>query len=500
MPPLSPVLEVKRLTKQFPGVLALHRVSLQLHSGEVLAVIGENGAGKSTLAKILAGVQQPDHGEVRLDGERVRIDSVRVALQLGIALIHQELNLADNLDVATNLFLGREQARFGWIRRRRLYREAQPYLDRVGLKCAPWTPVSDLSLGQQQMVEIAKALSAKARVLIMDEPTSSLSQHETQRLFGVIRSLRNQGVSVIYISHRLREVKELADRVVVLRDGKNAGHLGRNEIDHDRMVKLMVGRDLSPVYGRGARPPGRPVLETIDIRTPAFPRHKLTLTVRVGEMVGVAGLVGAGRTEMLRVLFGIDPPLGGTIRVQGREVRIGSPVDAIRAGMALVPEDRQLQGLILEMAVGENLSLASLRRDARMGFRQGAKESAIAERMIRQLRIRTPGPNQVAQFLSGGNQQKIVLGKWLALQPRVLLMDEPTRGVDVGAKQEIYRLMEELVAHGIGILFVSSEMEEILRLSDRTVVMHEGRIAGELGREELSEEGVMQLAAGLGRP
>jgi ribose transport system ATP-binding protein len=492
----TPRLEVRSLTKRFPGVLALRDVGLELNRGEVLAVIGENGAGKSTLMKILAGVQTSDSGVILIDGQPVQIDSVQAAGRLGIALIHQELNLADNLSVAANIFLGREPRRFGLIDERRMERDAGPMLAQVGLDCRPRTVVRSLSLGRQQMVEIAKALSVGARVLIMDEPTSSLSQHETEQLYRVVKDLRGRGVSVLYISHRLGEVEELADRVLVLRDGRNAGELSREEINHDNMVRLMVGREIAQLYQRPPRPAGQPVLDVSRLRTPAYPRHELNFTVRAGEMLGVAGLVGAGRTELLRVLFGIDRALEGEIRVGGEPVKWRSPADAIAAGLALVPEDRKHQGVILEMAVRENLSLASLRRDANNGFLNRVKEEETVANGICELRVKTPTDRQLLQHLSGGNQQKVVLGKWLAMRPRLLLLDEPTRGIDVGAKQEVYRLMEELAKQGVAILFVSSEMEEILRMSDRVLVMHQGRIAGELARPELSEKAVMQLATG----
>ena len=492
----TPLLEVRGLTKRFPGVRALTDVSITLGRGEVVAVIGENGAGKSTLMKILAGVQRPDEGEIRVDGKAVEIGSVQAAMELGIALIHQELNLADNLDVAANIFLGREPRRMGFIDRRRICAEAERFIGRVGLDVSPRTIVGTLPIGRQQMVEIAKALSVNARVLIMDEPTSSLTQHETEQLFKVVRDLRSRGISVIYISHRLGEVKELADRVVVLRDGRNAGELRREDVSHDRMVKLMVGRDVSQFYPHTPHAPGDVVLEVDRLRTAAHPRHELSFQVRTGEMVGVAGLVGAGRTEMLQAIFGVVPAVGGTIRVAGREVAIRSAVDAIRSGIALVPEDRKQQGLILEMAVRENMSLPSLRRTQRAGFLDNASERKISAEMIEALNVKTPGDRQVVQYLSGGNQQKVVIGKWLAMSPRVLLLDEPTRGIDVGAKQEIYRLMEKLVRGGVAILFVSSEMEEVLGMSDRTLVMHEGRITGELKRGELSEEAIMNLATG----
>jgi ribose transport system ATP-binding protein len=501
------LLEVRSLSKQFPGVRALHNVSLTLNRGEVLAVIGENGAGKSTLMKILAGVQEPDSGEILLEGRSVRIDSVRAAEHLGIALIHQELNLADNLDVASNIFLGREPQHFGFVHRGQLYSNSARFLEQVGLDCSPRTLVSALSLGRQQMVEIAKALSANARVLIMDEPTSSLSQHETEQLYRVVKELRSRGVSIVYISHRLGEVKELADRVVVLRDGENAGELQRDQINHDAMVKLMVGRDLNRSRARESvavvsddagtttpRSGKRGYVEVRALRTPANPRHELNFSLQPGEIVGVAGLVGAGRTELLRVLFGIDRAVGGEVRIAGKAVELRSPMDAIQAGFALVPEDRKQQGIILEMAVRENTTLPSLCFEAHAGFRNAAKEEEIAVRMTKQLNVKTPSLNQFVQYLSGGNQQKVALAKWLALEPKVLLLDEPTRGIDVGAKQEIYRLMEELAGRGVAILFVSSEMEEVLRMSDRTLVMCQGRITGELSREELSEQAVMKLA------
>ena len=492
-----PLLEVRRITKRFSGVCALQSVDLTVRAGEVHALIGENGAGKSTLMKILAGVQPPDEGEILLDGELTTIDSVHKALDLGISLIHQELNLSENLDVGANIFLGREPQKMGFIDFARIRQQAQQYLDMIALDVSPKTVVDQLTIGRQQMVEIAKAISVKARILIMDEPTSSLSLHETEQLFRVIRQLRDQGVAIIYISHRLSEVKELADRVSVLRDGENAGGLYRDEIEHDRMVQLMVGRDISQYYARQEHEVHDVELSVTGLRTPTWPQHSLTFELRAGEMVGVYGLVGAGRTELLRALFGIDPLLGGEIGVGGKLLDLRSPRDAIAAGLALVPEDRKQQGLILEMSIRNNVGLAGLRRHKKVaGFLNAARERLDSSRMLDELQIKTPNDHQLTQYLSGGNQQKVVLGKWLAMEPRVLLLDEPTRGVDIGAKQEIYRLMEELAERGVAILFVSSEMEEVLSMSDRTVVMHEGRLAGELTRDELSEESVMRLATG----
>jgi len=493
------LVEARGIGKRFPGVSALDDVSLAIGRGEVVALIGENGAGKSTLLKILAGVQAPDAGRLLVDGSEVVFRGVHDALASGIALIHQELNLADNLDLAGNIFLGREPRRAGFLSQAAMHREAAGWLRMVGLDVDPATPLADLPIGRQQLVEIAKALSTRARLLIMDEPTSSLSAHETETLFRVVKQLRSQGVSVLWISHRLGEVTELADRVVVLRDGRNAGEIaGRSAIDHDTMIRMMVGRDIDRLARRPSHRAGSVALAVEGLRTSAWPAHPLTLTLRAGEIVGIAGLVGAGRTELLTTLFGVTPPLAGSITVAGRPLLARSPRDAIRAGIALVPEDRKQQGLILEMAVRENMSLASLATTSRAGFVGFAAERRLAAEMIARLRIKTPGDRQAVELLSGGNQQKVVLAKWLALRPRVLLLDEPTRGIDVGAKAEIYDLVHRLAGEGLAILFVSSEMEEILSLADRVIVMHEGKLAGELGREALTEENVMRLAAGAG--
>ncbi len=497
---MSALLEVSEIGKSFPGVRALRGVSFSVDAGEVVAVLGENGAGKSTLMKILAGVQTADTGEIRLDGQPVSIRSVQEGLAHGIALIHQELNLATNLSVGANLFLGREPTRRGLIDEREIASRSRELLARVGLDLAPATLVGDLPIGRQQLVEIAKALSTDARLLIMDEPTSSLSQGEAERLFEVVKDLRRNGVSILYISHRLGEVVELADRVVVLRDGENAGELARGEITHDRMVSLMVGRDLSQFYAHEPHPPGEVALSVAGLRTPAHPGHEISFELRAGEIVGMAGLVGAGRTEVLQTLFGITPARGGTVSVGGVPTTISNPGIAIAAGIALVPEDRKQQGLILGMAVADNLSLASIARDQRAGFLNFAAERELAEEMTHRMRIKTPSPRQIVRFLSGGNQQKVVLGKWLAMKPKVLLLDEPTRGIDIGAKREIYALMEELARQGVAILFVSSELEEVIGMSDRALVMHEGRLAGELPREALGEEAIMRLATGRDRP
>jgi len=493
---LPPLLEVKGLTKSFPGVLALRGVSLLLKKGEVLSLIGENGAGKSTLMKILAGVQPADSGEYLIEGGPVNFQNVRDAMNRGIALIHQELNLASNLDLAANIFLGREPNKKGIIQDNEIREEATKYLQRVGLDLPTDTITGTLPIGKQQLVEIAKALSCDARVLIMDEPTSSLSQKETETLFEVVKDLKNQGISVIYISHRLGEVIELSDRVTVFRDGENAGDLAKEEINHENMVRLMVGRDLSEFYDRQIHQPGKTVLQAREIISPAYSTIPVSFEVRAGEIVGIAGLVGAGRTELLQTIFGVTPALDGELELDGKSFRPQCPADAINAGIALAPEDRKQHGLVLPMTVRENSSLPSLERDQTKGFLNQEAELKISEKAVEQMQIKTPSIEQIARFLSGGNQQKIVLGKWLAMNPKLLMLDEPTRGIDVGAKREIYKLMEKLAGEGMAILFVSSEMEEVLGMADRAYIMHEGKISGELDRNELSEESIMNLATG----
>ena len=468
---------------------------MRLDQGEVLAIIGENGAGKSTLMKTLAGLVQPDAGDVLIDGQPATLGNVQDAIASGIVLIHQELNLADNLNIAQNIYLGREPRRLGLIDRKKMERGAKEALDAVGLDLPPNTPVAGLSTGRQQLVEIAKAISTNARVLIMDEPTASLSDQETRRLYDVVDRLAARGVGIIFISHRLVEVKRLAHRVTVLRDGKNAGELARDEIEHDAMVKLMVGREASSFYQHSSRPIGETVLRVNELVTHTFPEHRLSLKVRAGEIVGVAGLVGAGRTEMLRAIFGIDPALAGSIQVDGEVKQIHSPLQAIRAGLALVPEDRKAQGVVLSMSIRENTSMARLRLDALPGgLINAGKEQKLGQAMNDRLATKAPTIEQLVGNLSGGNQQKVVLAKWLATEPKVLMMDEPTRGVDIGAKAEIYRIMEELAHKDVAVLFVSSDLEEVLGVADRVLVMHEGAITGELSRDELNAEAVIAMA------
>ena len=490
-----PLLEARAVSKAYPGVVALDHASMRLRQGEILAIIGENGAGKSTLMKILAGIVRPDTGEVLVNGQRVALHSVHDAMSHGIALIHQELNLADNLDIASNIYLGREPTRLGLIDRKAMLHGTKQVLEEVGLNLPPTTPVSELSTGRQQLVEIAKAISTEARVLIMDEPTASLSAQETERLYGVIDQLARRGVGIIFISHRLAEVKRLAHRVTVLRDGRNAGELPREKIEHDAMVNLMVGRDASNFYHYRPRPIGEVALRVKGLVTQTFPESRITFEVSAGQIIGIAGLVGAGRTELLRAIFGIDRALDGHIEVAGTTRRIRGPVDAIRAGLALVPEDRKEQGVILSMSIRENTSLARLHSDAWLGhIIRAGREITNAQQINDRLGTKTPSIEQAVQNLSGGNQQKVVLAKWLATQPSVLLMDEPTRGVDIGAKAEIYRIMEELASQGVAVLFVSSDLEEVLGIADRVIVMHQGAITGQMRRDELSASAVMAMA------
>jgi len=494
------LLEARALSKRFPGVQALAEVSAAFGAGEVVAVMGENGAGKSTLMKALAGVHPPDGGSILWEGNPVRIASVAQAEALGIAFIHQELNLCGNLSVAENIFLGREPRRGGcWLDRRAMQERSEVLLERVGLKVAPEAVVEELSIGQRQMVEIARALAREARLVIMDEPTSSLTSTETARLFEVVRELKHRGLGVVFISHRLAEVQAVADRVLVLKDGRNSGSLTKHEITAERMVQLMVGRDLDPARRRPVDVAAGPVrLEVEHLKTRAWPGESVSFSVRAGEITGMAGLVGAGRTGLARVVAGVDRAVSGTVKVDGVLLPTGKVAAAVAAGVALAPEDRKEQGIFLEMSIRENIALPGLAQHQRLGFLRHPQITRQAEEMRTLLGIRTTDVEKAAGLLSGGNQQKIVLAKWLALGPKVFVLDEPTRGVDVGAKAEIYRVIEDLAAQGAAVLMISSDLEEVLRLSDRVLVMHEGRLAGELARADLSEEAVMQLATGGG--
>jgi ribose transport system ATP-binding protein len=491
------LLSMERIGKTYPGVTALDGVSLTLDAGEIVGLIGENGAGKSTLMKVLGGVVAPSQGQIVLDGVAYAALTVRQSQASGIAFVHQELNLFENLDVAANIFAGRELRRGPMLDRAAMRAEAARHLAPLGVSYGPDTLVELLSIAERQMLEIAKALSMRARVIIMDEPTSSLSLTETERLLAVMRQLRAQGVAIIYISHRLTEVRDIADRVVCLRDGKLAGHLARAEVTQDAMVRLMIGRDLAQLYTAPKAAPGAPVLELTGLTTPAFPDRRVDLALYRGEILGLAGLIGAGRTSLAQALFGIAPAVAGEVRLDGTEVTIRTPSDAIGRGLYLVPEDRKRSALVLDMTVRENVSLADVARFARRGWVQRRDEAKVADYELKRLKIKAPGIDTPVVTLSGGNQQKVVLAKWLSMRPRLIVFDEPTRGIDVGAKAEIYALMRGLADEGVGILMISSDLEEVLGVSDRIAVMHEGRIAGTLARLEFSEAAVMHLAVGL---
>jgi len=499
----EPILELKGISKRFPGVVALSKVDLSVSAGEVVALIGENGAGKSTLMKILGGVYQADDGIIRIDGQDVQIRHVADAQKLGVSLIHQELNNLDNLDIGGNIFLGREPlfgGFLGLVDRRKIAEQSRTYLEKVGLNLRPRTALSALSIAQQQLVEIAKALSANARLIVMDEPTSSLTLTETNRLFDLIAELKSAGVSVIYISHRLMEVNACADRVVGLRDGKNSGQLLKSEINHDNMVRLMVGRniDLKRIERRVGESEKR--IEFRDLVSPFFPSHAINLGIRQGEILGLAGLVGAGRSELAMTVFGIVRPIGGEIVVNRKTIEIHSPRDAIAHGIYLIPEDRRKNGLITSMTLRENVTLPDLWRYANLGVISYRSESRTAEEQRSKLSIKTNSCETLAKNLSGGNQQKLVLAKWLSLNPKLIIFDEPTRGVDVGSKAEIYRLMRGLADSGVFILMISSDMEEVLGVSDRLAVMREGALTGVLEAKDFSEEAVMRLAVAPVRP
>jgi ribose transport system ATP-binding protein len=495
----TPVLQMSGISKRFPGVVALDSVDLEVYAGEIVALAGENGAGKSTLMNILGGIHQPDSGSLRIDDDEIAINSVSDAISRGIGFIHQELNVLDNLDVAENVFLGREPVWAGPLRlidRKEIHAQTDLFLKRLGLNIPSRTPIKGLSIAQQQMVEIAKALSLNARILIMDEPTSCLTLTETARLFEVVRELKAQGVSIIYITHRLGEIANLADRVVVLRDGRNAGALAGEQISHDRIVRLIVGRDLGRFYAHAAAAGEAGYFQVQNLRTRRYPEHAISFDVCRGEILGVAGLVGAGRSEVAQAIFGVETALEGTIRLDGKQIKIHSPRDAISNGVYLMSEDRRKTGLVLEMSIRENLTLPGLSDYASAGLIDRVAERSVAREMCGKLNIKAPSIEVKAANLSGGNQQKVVLAKWLSLNPKLLIFDEPTRGVDVGAKAEIYQLMRRLAQSGVAIIMISSDMEEVLGESDRVAVMHEGAIAGILDRNECSEEAIMRLAVG----
>ncbi|MCS7252257.1 MAG: sugar ABC transporter ATP-binding protein [Thermoflexus sp.] len=494
------ILRVEGVSKAFPGVQALSNVDLELAAGEVLALVGENGAGKSTLMKILSGAYRKDTGRIFINGQEVEIASPRHAQELGIAIIYQEFNLAPNLSAAANIFLGREPRRPSlgrlFVDRKRMEQEAQKLLDRIGARIPASTLVRDLSVAERQMVEIAKALAVNARIIIMDEPTSALGEEEVEKLFQVIRTLKQQGIGIIFITHRLEEVFRIADRIVVLRDGKRVGSMPTYKATRDEVIRLMVGRELGDLFRKQKAEIGPPLLEVRGLTRRGVVEN-VSFTLHRGEILGLAGLVGAGRTETVRMIFGADPKDAGEILIEGKPVKIKSPRDAMEAGIGFVPEDRSNHGLILSLSVLENIALPSLNQYTRLGIwlnRIGLYKTA--REFVDKFSIRVAHLQQKAMFLSGGNQQKVVVAKWLALRPRILIMDEPTRGIDVGAKAEIHALMNRLAQEGVGIIMVSSELPEILGMSDRILVMARGRVMTVLSREEATQELIMAYASG----
>ena len=495
----EPILRAEKVSKEFPGVVALDGVDFELLPGEVHVLLGENGAGKSTLIKLLSGVYPRSSGRFLLDGREVDIGSVHAAQRLGITTIYQEMNLIPELTIAQNIWLGREPRDPRWlgfaVDRKALEEKSRRLLASVGLDVSPQVPVGRLSVPQQQMVEIAKALSLDARVVIFDEPTATLADRETQALFRIIRLLKERGIGIIYISHRLEEIRQIGDRVTVLRDGRCIGTVPARETGTDELIRMMVGRELGEQFPRTHQPPGESALELEGIGLRGVLRG-VDLKLHRGEIVGLAGLVGSGRTELAQVIFGIQPPDEGRIRVFGREESIGSPVKASGLGLAFLTEDRKQLGLFQKLSVRENIIHAAMRRLFPRGFINREKERSIAREYVGKLQIKTPGLSRLVQYLSGGNQQKVVLAKWLATQARVFILDEPTRGIDVGAKKEIHRLMDEIVAQGCPILMISSELTEILGMSDRIYVMREGRIAAEYSRQEATQEKILQSAMG----
>ena len=499
-------LEMNGIVKRFPGVVALGGVSLHVRGGEVLSLMGENGAGKSTLMKILGGAYPADEGVLKIDGQPVVFGGVSDAKKHGIALIHQELMLAANLDISGNIFLGNERRSLGGLgplSRSSMCRTAQELLGRVGLKLSAKTPVSALTAGQMQMVEIAKSLAFNARAIIMDEPTSSLTAGESEHLFKIIAQLKSEGIAIIYISHRMEEVLQLSDRITIMRDGKYIGDLSRADATHDKIVAMMVGRALTTRFPD--RPPLQastdepPVLSVENLMVPGAPCG-VSFSARRGEILGFAGLVGAGRTELMQVLFGVDSANAGTMKLNGKAYRPRSPRSAINNGIFLAPEDRKRHGLVLPMSIAQNTSLPDIQNYTPKGWLNRKREHEVAQRELNRMRIKAPTVDVKTVNLSGGNQQKVVLGKWLAMKPTILILDEPTRGIDVGAKAEIYKTMDELAKAGITILMVSSEMEEVLGMSDRMVVMHERKIRGILSRSDFSQERVGLLMTGHDKP
>ena len=488
------LLRMHGIRKAFPGVLALADVDLELRAGEVLALLGENGAGKSTLIKVIGGAHLPDEGTIEIDGESVRIETPQDSLQAGIGIIYQEFNLVPGLSARENIFLGREPGRVSFIPRAEEHRKALELFARIGVEIDPGKLCSELSVAEQQVVEIAKALSQNARIIVMDEPTAALTPREVEGLLEVVRELRTQGIGIIYISHRLDEIDAIADRVTILRDGGHVSTCSMEDIDRERMIALMVGRSLDKEFPTRSSSPGKVRLVARQL-TRGTEVRGVSLEIRAGEIVGLTGLVGAGRTETARLLFGADRMEAGSIELDGKEVGIRSPRDAIRHGICLLTEDRKGQGLVLGQTVQENFGLPNLDEFSGMGLISVSRESQAFAQYVKKIRIKIISHAQTAGTLSGGNQQKVVLAKWLQRNAEVIIFDEPTRGIDVGAKFEIYQLVHQLAEQGKAVLMISSELPEILGMSDRIIVMNEGRVTGEISDpSRASQKDIMKLA------
>jgi len=495
------ILRIEHLSKSFPGVKALDNVNLEVCKGEVHVVMGENGAGKSTLMKILAGVYHLDEGRILIDDKEVHIDSPQDAINLGINLIYQELSVAPNITVSENIFLGSEKSRFGIVDRPEMNRISQGILETLGAAFSPETRAGTLSIAEQQQIEIARALNHQSRILIMDEPTAALSDRETDKLFDVVLSLRDQGIAVIYISHRMNEVIRIADRVSILRDGQYVGTLEKEEINPDTIVTMMVGRSLEDFYKHKINTSIRPGTFLVEGITDGKVVKESSFSVGAGEILGLAGLVGAGRTEMSRLIFGVDKKTGGRLYLDGEELTIRSPGDAIKYGLGFVPEDRKLQGLFLQMSVGDNISMNVLKELSRVGLLKSSASESFAEGPMKNLNVRAASTSVSVESLSGGNQQKVLLARWLAIKPKVLILDEPTRGVDVGAKSEIYKIMGELATSGVAIIFISSELPEIVGIAQRVLIMRGGSIVSEIDdKADISQENIMYYATGAKAP
>ncbi|PXF30882.1 sugar ABC transporter ATP-binding protein [Pokkaliibacter plantistimulans] len=493
---MEPILSLTGIEKAFPGVKALDGAALNVYPGEVMALLGENGAGKSTMMKVLTGIYQADQGTLSYQGQPQWFTGPKASQAAGISIIHQELNLIPDLSIAENIFLGREKtSAYGRILWRQMYAEAQQLLDRLRVRHSPRTRLGDLSIGEQQMVEIAKALSFESKVIIMDEPTDALTDTETESLFAVIRELRAEGRGIVYISHRLKEIFEICNRVTILRDGRFITERAIESLQEEEMIELMVGRKLEEQYPRIHTDKGQATLEVAQLSGPGV--REVSFSLQAGEILGFSGLMGSGRTELMKLLFGACRATAGSIRVAGQVVQHNSPQDGLRSGIAYISEDRKGDGLVLELSVRENMSLSSLRQFTGAGFHIGKQaETGAVDEYVRHFNIKTPSQEQLIRNLSGGNQQKVSIAKGLMTRPRVLILDEPTRGVDVGAKKEIYQLINTFKAEGMSIILVSSEMPEVLGMSDRILVMHEGRISAEFERNDATQEKLMAAAVG----